>query len=212
MSVAGLTLTVPRIAEALAGRKPVIRPGGGDRAAVALLLHQSAAEEAPRLLVIERARREGDPWSGDLAFPGGRMEPGDAGERAAAERETAEEVGLDLAAARFLGRLDDMSASLMPMIVSAFVYSLAEQAAPPVLSLSEEVRDAFWIPLPHFFDRGRLREQRLRRGDTEHRFPALDLLGPGRPLLWGLSYRFTRALGDLAAAALPEGGDREPRR
>lgn len=201
--MAGLTLTVRRIAEALAGREPVLRPGGGERAAVALLLHHSE-EEAPRLLVIERARREGDPWSGDLAFPGGRMEPGDAGERAAAERETAEEIGVDLAGARFLGRLDDMSASLMPMTVSAFVYRLAESAAPPALSLSEEVRDAFWVPLPDFFDRRRLREHRLRRGAAEHRFPALDLLGPGRPLLWGLSYRFTRSLGALVDEALPE--------
>ena len=199
--MAGLLLTVPRIAQALAGREPVLRPGGGERAAVALLLHQSAEQE-PRLLLIERARREGDPWSGDLAFPGGRMEPGDADERAAAERETAEEVGLDLAAARFLGRLDDMSASLLPITVAAFVYAV-ESAALPALSLSDEVTEAFWIPLPHLFDRRRLREHRLRRGAAEHRFPALDLLGPGRPLLWGLSYRFTRALGALVGEDLP---------
>ena len=199
--MAGLTLTVPRIAQALAGREPVLRPGGGERAAVALLLHQSAEQE-PRLLLIERARREGDPWSGDLAFPGGRMEPGDADERATAERETGEEVGLDLAAARFLGRLDDMSASLLPITVAAFVY-VAESAALPALSLSDEVTEAFWVPLPHLFNPRRLREHRLRRGAAEHRFPALDLLGPGRPLLWGLSYRFTRALGALVGEDLP---------
>ena len=193
-----MPLTVPRIAEALAGREPVLRPGASDRAAVALILHQSAEEEAPRLMVIERARREGDPWSGDLAFPGGRVEPGDAGERAAAERETAEETGVDLAAARFLGRLDDLSASLLPMTVAAFVYSVESEAA-PALSLSDEVAEAFWVPLPRFFDPRRRREHRLRRGTAEHRFPALDLLGPGRPLLWGLTYRFTLALGDLAA-------------
>ena len=190
----------------------MVRPGGGERAAVALLLHDSAEEEAPRLLLIERARREGDPWSGDLAFPGGRMEPGDAGERAAGERETAEEIAVDLAAARFLGRLDDMSASLLPMTVAAFVYSVAEAAPAPVLALSEEVREAFWVPLPDFFDRGRLREHRLRRGTDERRFPALDLLGPGRPLLWGLSYRFTRSLGALVDEALPGDGARGARR
>ena len=210
--MAGPALTVRRIAGALAGREPVVRPGGGERAAVALLLHDSAEEEAPRLLLIERARREGDPWSGDLAFPGGRMEPGDAGERAAAERETAEEIAVDLAAARCLGRLDDMSASLRPMTVAAFVYSLAEAAAAPLLTLSEEVTEAFWVPLPDLFDRRRLREHRLRRGTAEHRFPALDLLGPGRPLLWGLSYRFARSLGALVDESLPgEDGDRGPR-
>ena len=138
------------------------------------------------------------------------MEPGDAGERAAAERETAEEIAVDLAAARCLGRLDDMSASLLPMTVAAFVYSLAEAA--PVLSLSEEVREAFWVPLPDLFDRRRRRVHRLRRGTAGHRFPALDLLGPGRPLLWGLSYRFARSLGALVDESLPgEDGDRGPR-
>lgn len=194
-----LSLTIPRIAQALAGREPVLRPGAGDRAAVALLLHEPADEEAPRLLLIERARREGDPWSGDLAFPGGRMEPGDADERAAAERETAEETAVDLAGARFLGRLDDISATLLPMTVAAFVY-FVESVAVPALSLSDEVTEAFWVPLPYFFDRRRLREHRLRRGTTRHRFPALDLLGPGRPLLWGLTYRFTLSLGELVAA------------
>ncbi len=209
--MAGPALTVRRIAGALAGRVPVVRPGGGERAAVALLLHDSAEEEAPRLLLIERARREGDPWSGDLAFPGGRMEPGDAGERAAAERETAEEIAVDLAAARCLGRLDDMEASLLPMTVAAFVYSV-ESATVPALSLSEEVTEAFWVPLPDLFDRRRRREHRLRRGTAEHRFPALDLLGPGRPLLWGLSYRFIRSLGDLVDESRPETGAPEPPR
>ena len=202
--MSGLPLTVRNIGEALAAREPVIRPGGGDRAAVALLMHQSAGEEAPRLLLIERARREGDPWSGDLAFPGGRMEPGDAGERAAAERETAEETGLDLGGARCLGRLDDMSASLLPMTVAAFVYSV-DSAEAPALSLSEEVEEAFWVPLPDFFDRRRRREHRLRRGTAEHRFPALDLLGPGRPLLWGLSYRLARCRGALVGAPVVPG-------
>ena len=162
--MAGLPLTVRRIAGALAGRVPVVRPGGGERAAVALLLHDSAEEEAPRLLLIERARREGDPWSGDLAFPGGRMEPGDAGERAAAERETAEEIAVDLAAARCLGRLDDMEASLLPMTVAAFVYSV-ESATVPALSLSEEVTEAFWVPLPDLFDRRRLPRAPSAAGD-----------------------------------------------
>ncbi|NNL85157.1 MAG: NUDIX domain-containing protein, partial [Myxococcales bacterium] len=48
------------------------------------------------VLFIERARHPDDPWSGHMALPGGRLDPVDASLRAAAERETREEVGVEL--------------------------------------------------------------------------------------------------------------------
>jgi 8-oxo-dGTP pyrophosphatase MutT (NUDIX family) len=77
-------------------------------AAVAVVLRE--ADGGPEVLFIERARRAGDPWSGHMAFPGGRIDPEDAHARGAAERETREEVGVDLAGAEPLGRLDDLRA------------------------------------------------------------------------------------------------------
>jgi 8-oxo-dGTP pyrophosphatase MutT (NUDIX family) len=50
----------------------------------------------PEILFIKRAGRVGDRWSGHVALPGGRRDPPDADDRAAAIRETREEVGLDL--------------------------------------------------------------------------------------------------------------------
>ncbi len=154
-------------------------------AAVALLLRER--DGRLEMLFIERARRTGDPWSGHIAFPGGRVELYDASPRAAAERETMEEVGVDLRTARHLGRLDDLVANTMAVTVAAFVYLLEP---PQRLRLNEEVEDAFWIPLDDLLDAARRTHFAFRRGGVEHRHPAIDLLGPNRPLLWGITYRF----------------------
>src|SRR5262249_28795811 len=75
-----------------------------------------------------------DPWSGHMAFPGGRVDPGDADARAAAERETLEELGLSLEGAERLGQLDDLNAGIRlvaPLVLSAFVYRLDARAPLP---------------------------------------------------------------------------------
>ena len=76
------------------------------RAAVAVVLGPTS--EGLQLLFIERAQHPDDPWSGHIAFPGGRIEADDPSPRAAAERETLEEVGLDLSTAEYWGRVDDL--------------------------------------------------------------------------------------------------------
>src|SRR6186713_2279177 len=80
------------------------------RAAVALVLAPSSAGEATlSLLLVRRSEREGDPWSGHMALPGGHAHPEDADLLHTARRETLEEVGVDLAGAELLGQLDDVS-------------------------------------------------------------------------------------------------------
>ena len=179
--------TIDDIAGALVGR--VARsaaPGPQGHAAVAIILHAAMTAE-PRVLIIERAPYDGDPWSSDLAFPGGRLEPDDADARAAAERETLEEVGLDLSAARLLGRLDDRAARILPLTVSAFVYAIHTATE---LLLSDEVSDAFWVPVAHLVDANRQCEHHQRGQAEIHRYPAVDLFGPEKPLLWGVTYFF----------------------
>lgn len=193
-------IAVADIRATLAAREPrAVADDERYRAAVAAILHEEDGH-ASRLLVIERARRRGDPWSGDLAFPGGRVKVADADERAAAERETLEEVGLDLTAAEYLGRLDDLDTNVLPMTVAGFVYTVDEMAS---LELSDEVHAAFWAATNDLVDAGRQRQHRLLRGDRERHFPAIDLLGPGRPLLWGVTYRFVRDLLAMAGHELP---------
>jgi 8-oxo-dGTP pyrophosphatase MutT (NUDIX family) len=181
------------------------RPGqaldveGKRRAAVAMVLRQ--AEPGPEVLFIERARHEGDPWSGHMAFPGGRLEPGDAHARAAAERETFEEVGVPLAGARLLGRLDDKQGNPRThpaLIISAFVYAVSD---PPRLAPNHEVESAFWFPL-----RGLLepRNHVVYPARDALEFPGILVGEPGRHVVWGLTYSFLESFFDTVGRPLPD--------
>ena len=112
-------------------------------AAVAVMLHDG--DDGIEALFIHRAVRAGDTWSGQIAFPGGRRDPGDADLLATAIRETGEEVGVDLSSAERLGVLDDLyprTPVLPPVVVRPFVFALTSR--PPIV-VSSEVQDAFWV-------------------------------------------------------------------
>lgn len=169
------------------------------QAAVAVVFHTRAAK--PHILFIERTQQEGDPWSGHIAFPGGRLEEEDADLRAAAERETLEEVGLNLHSAEYLGRLDDLTGSTLPVQVAAFAYHIEEFGT---LTPNGEVQEAFWVPLTHLLDpQCHLEKQFPFRGLENRILPAIDILGPGHPVLWGITYRFVSQLFELVGYPLP---------
>lgn len=153
-------------------------------AAVAMILRQ--APGGLEMLFIERAAHENDPWSGNLAFPGGKVEAGEE-PRQAAERETLEEIGLDLGTARYLGRLADISTTNLPVRVSCFVYGLTVTDIAPVLN--DEVGDVFWIGLDDLLAVERHVTTMVSFADKEFEVPAIRLPQPGKPLLWGLTYR-----------------------
>lgn len=169
----------------LAARQPEISAAERDfRAAVALLLREGG--QGLEMLFIERAVCDGDPWSGNLGFPGGKVEEHDRNMRATAERETLEEIGVDLGGARRLGRLSDLVTVTLPVLVSCFVYGVGH---PLPLRLSGEVREAFWVPLTTLSEPERHAITMVSfRGRTAP-FPAIRLLPPDRPVLWGLTYR-----------------------
>ncbi|HMJ14340.1 MAG TPA: CoA pyrophosphatase, partial [Polyangiaceae bacterium] len=99
-------------------------------AAVAAVLRD--AEHGAEALLIRRAAREGDPWSGHMAFPGGQREPHDQDLLDTAVRETHEEIGLDLREhAALLGRLETLPAVAggrrIGMNVTPFVFELRSE-------------------------------------------------------------------------------------
>ena len=185
-----------KIRAALGSRRPKTVPGC--RAAVAVVCCERAG--ALHLLFIERARRAGDPWSGHLAFPGGRLEADDSGLRAAAERETREEVGLDLGPEEYLGRLDDLATVTTSMGVAAFVYVIAR---PRPLRIGEEVEEAFWYPFAELLDPERHAPQEFEHRGERSSWPSIDLRRPGSPFLWGVTYRFAAHLAELLGQPLP---------
>ena len=180
--LSNLALRTPRLQET------------GHNAAVAAIFRPDGDDV--QLLFIERARADGDPWSGHIAFPGGRVEADDADLRATAERETREEIGLHLEPTHYLGRLDDLQGTSLPVQVAAFVYIVDNDIE---LDLNREVHRAFWRPLRALCDPAR----HCQHLTQAHPMPAIDLLGPERPLLWGITYRFTAQLTDLLGNPLP---------
>jgi 8-oxo-dGTP pyrophosphatase MutT (NUDIX family) len=158
-------------------------------ASVALVLRE--VDSDLEALFIRRAEHDEDPWSGHLAFPGGRLDAKDADARSAAERETIEELGVDLAdpsSSRCLGQLSDVLGHAESIRVSAYVYGISST---PILKPNHEVREAFWTPLRHCTDHWRQATREFSYLDVSMPLPTIRLLeDESAPVLWGITYKF----------------------
>jgi 8-oxo-dGTP pyrophosphatase MutT (NUDIX family) len=190
------------IAECIGRYEPSLVDGEARvRAAVAVVLREE--DDQTEVLFIERASRAGDPWSGHMAFPGGRVDPGDEGTRGAAERETLEEVGVSLADGAYLGRLDDLEGRPERndrMVISAYVYHVAN---PESLAPNHEVQEAFWFPVSQLLDSGRhVKYPHATYGGKQ--LPGILVGDPDRHIVWGLTYRFLDVFLSVVGEPLPE--------
>lgn len=163
-------------------------PGERTRqAAVAAILRKGRRDT--EALFILRAIKEGDPWSGHMAFPGGHRDPEDESLRATAERETLEEIGLDLGAtARFVGEIDQVRANPrgrnLDMVVTPFIYVLEQRE--PALSLNHEVADVLWGSLNDMYLGNSLTRGDFEVGGQRISYPGYSV---GEHLVWGLTLR-----------------------
>ncbi len=196
-----MALDLTAIRRALNQHRPRTIHSDHQRAAVAAVLRGA---ERPELLLIERSARAGDPWSGQMAFPGGRAEPGES-ELETARRETREEVGLDLERARLLGRLDDQQGRPRQpsgaLVISAFVFELGAEPAEPLVT-SAEVESALWVPVADLLLPERQVEYRYPQAPGAS-FPGVLVGEPGRHVVWGLTYRFVSRFFEVLGRAFP---------
>ena len=168
-------------------RRQAVDDAGVQRAAVALILRDEP--QSAEFLAIHRSEREGDPWSGHMAFPGGRQHAEDPDLDATASRETLEEVGIDLArVAEPIGRLDDLRAvgggRRLDLVISPYVYRLTTQVTP--VPNPSEVQTALWVPLADLRapqTQGKYRYE-IQGFETEH-----DAFIYRGYVIWGLTYR-----------------------
>ena len=147
-------------------------------AAVALLLKPKTT--GFNVLFVKRVENLADPWSGQMAFPGGKRDPKDANLVATVIRETLEETGINLLdRCRFLGVLTALSSRPRPELkVLPFVARLEHE---PLIRLSAEELEGFvWISLDEIIK---------HKGSARLSFGEVPAFVVGGIVIWGLTYR-----------------------
>lgn len=188
---------IARIAARLSARPGVRLPmdDAARRAAVALILRAPAVGGDVEFLLIRRAEYPTDPWSGHVALPGGRREPGDASLEQTAMRETLEETAIDLARTGvLLGTLDELqprSPVIPPIVVRPYVGVVP---AGVTVEPSHEVAAAFWVPLEALHDPAASVEATVTARGAELVVPGFRL---GDHIVWGLTERILRQFAGL---------------
>ncbi len=183
----GALTTVSGAVEAPAAGPTAVRD-----ASVAVIFRE-ADDYSLELLMIQRASYAGDPWSGHIAFPGGRREVEDATLLDTAVREMREELGVDLrATGRVLGgleRVGPLSPVLPALSIAPFVFHMTSLVP---LTLSDEVAAAFWVPLATLQRAETSREVDVTLSNGAHR--TVHAFVHGEYTIWGLTERILRDL------------------
>lgn len=151
-------------------------------AAVALLLNQVGRDQ--QLLLVKRAINTSDPWSGDMALPGGRRHSQDGDLWETVVRETLEETGIDLRSCHLLGALDIAESHIAPRLGILPLVVLCNET--PEISLKRgELSSYLWVEIE------RLRRSTGRVMVRDRDVPAYVVDGE---VVWGLTHRIVESL------------------
>jgi 8-oxo-dGTP pyrophosphatase MutT (NUDIX family) len=182
----------------LDGRRPHRGPPDPSLSQAAVLLALRPADTL-ELLLIERAEKEGDPWSGHMALPGGRRDPADTDLLATALRETREETGIRVPHGYVLGDLDEVRPSSrrrFSIVIAPFVARVPADVA--VVPEPSEVEAAVWVPLTHLASDAAVDEVLIELDEESFSFPALSYQDY---VIWGLTHRILTGFMDIAREA-----------
>jgi len=187
-------VSIDIIAAAIARHEPFRATVGPNtrQAAVAIVLC-SAGRNRPDIDVgfILRATRDGDPWSGQMAFPGGHLDATDDDLKMAAMRETLEEIAVDLSPAVYLGSLDQQQAQprgrTLDMIIEPHVFWLP---AIPKSTPNYEVAEVVWTSLAGLMSNTKHDTQQRPINNTPTTFNGYRL--EQGHFVWGLTYRIVK--------------------
>lgn len=227
-----LRVSLATLSARLASRSPTLLLDVDRRSSVAIILRPSTLSAPPvqsssagdsfDVLYLRRADIKGDPWSGQVAFPGGKRDLEDNSDFETATRETEEEVGVDLQSTsspgfRYLGQLDDRHATgggkRLSLSISTFVFMVEEGVKMPPLTLAPgEVAGARWVPASSFLARDVVKYDQVVLPYGEKMIPFTSLLPPQVRDALGISnvcFPSVTLRGDDAEAAA--GGDGKTR-
>jgi 8-oxo-dGTP pyrophosphatase MutT (NUDIX family) len=174
---------ISKISEKLVSVEPELE--GLRLAAVAMVIKERSR---PQVLLIKRAERRADPWSGQIALPGGKMQAGDPTAKGTATRETREEVGIDLEKAEFLGYSEVIPTHTGTMRVVPCVFVLKREVE---VSPNGEVASYRWVDLKELLSPEAKSTYHLDYGGRSVEMPAYLL---GDYLVWGLTYRILSSI------------------
>ncbi len=182
-------------------------PGAGARrAAVAVLLRGASMGEL-EVLLMRRAIREGDRWSGQIGLPGGHEEDFDASLESTARRESLEEVGVDPGGSggQLIGQLPSVQARArgerLDLFITPFVFHHLTPSSP---SLGPEASEAFWLPLAPAISGAFDEPYRYQHGEVIHRLPSWRFEGR---TIWGMTHGIVNRFGRAMHQHSPLGSD-----
>lgn len=177
------------------------------RASVAIVLREN--KDDTEILMMQRAKHDGDPWSGQMSFPGGKIDPQDDSSKAAAIRETFEEVGLALEQDDYIGQLDDILGfkvnGVHAVHITPYIFKPENEIN---LSINHEVADTVWMPLSWLATQERAHKSYYPRNEKT-RMPAVILNEQKTQILWGLSLRIMVNLHSVIGRAMNVLNDEE---
>jgi 8-oxo-dGTP diphosphatase len=145
-----------------------------------------------QVLLVKRAERAGDPWSGQIALPGGKFDADDKDLKATVVRETSEETGINLlVGCRFLGAMEPVRSTQKPeMKILPFVVL---QEKEQTITLNEELTEHFWTPLT---------ELAKNKGTTKFCFGEHPAYIIEKGIIWGLTYKILQNLLSLISSIM----------